>query len=353
VIRIPHCLVAGCLALALDPAAAWSATARDTAFALGALPARFTGLLPCADCAGIRYRIDLLPRGAYVQRMTYLRDDRDESFYQLGRWSLSADRRTLSLADGREAAARWRVVDSLSLQKLDAEGRPIASGLAYVLVRTADAAPIEPRLEMSGMFTHLADAARFQECRSGLVWPVAMSDGYPALEHAYSAQRAAPGAALLVSLRGRVEQRPKVKGAGSEPTLVVEAFLAAKPGETCARPAARAGLEDTRWRPIQLGDQAVAVAQGQSEPWIVLDSRSKQVSGSGGCNRFSGGYEAGEGTLRFGPMASTKVYCTPMDTETRFLQVLQATRGYRVSGRTLELLDEAGHRLAQLEERNL
>lgn len=225
-IRITRWPIAVCLALALDPAATQSATAsRDTASALGALPARFTGLLPCADCAGIRYQIDLLPGGAYVQRMTYLRSDRDESFYQLGRWSLSADRRTLSLEGGREATARWRVVDSHRLQKLDADGRPIQSVHAYVLARTSGAAPIEPRLELSGMFTYLADAARFKECRTGLEWPVAMSDDYRSLERAYAAQRAAPGAPLRVSLRGRVEQRPRTEGTGTEPTLVVEAFL--------------------------------------------------------------------------------------------------------------------------------
>jgi copper homeostasis protein (lipoprotein) len=356
--RIPHRIIAACLALALHPAASRGASApRDTASVLGALPARFTGQLPCADCAGIRIQIDLLPPGAYLQRMTYLRNDRDESFYQLGRWSLSADRHTLSLDGGPGGTARWQVADSLTLQKLDADGRPIQSAHPYALRRSPKATPIEPRLELSGMFTPLAEAGRFKECRTGLEWPVATSDDYLSLVRAYNAQRAVPGAALRVSLRGRVEQRPDMEDPGMSdvlvPTLVVEAFLAAKPGETCAESGTGAGLENTRWRPIRIGDQAVLVAQGQQEPWIVLESRSKQVTGYAGCNRFSGGYDAGESTLRFAPMASTKVYCDRMDTETRFMQVLGETRGYRVSGRTLELLDEAGHRLAQLEERNL
>ena len=360
--RIPHRLITAGLALAfaLDPAASRSASApRDTASVLGALPASFTGLLPCADCAGIRVQIDLLPPGAYVQRMTYLRNDRDESFYELGRWSLSADRHTLSLDGGPGGTARWQVADSLTLQKLDADGHPIQSAHPYALRPSPKATPIEPRLELSGMFTPLAKAGRFKECRTGLEWPVATSDDYLSLVRAYNAQ-AVPGAALRVSLRGRVEQRPNMEDPHMsdvvflpyEPTLVVEAFLAAKPGETCTEPNTRAGLESRRWRPVRLGDQEL-VARGQQEPWIVLDPRSKRVTGFGGCNRFTGGYEAGEGTLRFATIAATKVYCASIDTETRFLQVLGATRGYRVSGRTLELLDEAGHRLAQLEERNL
>ncbi|MGH7742907.1 MAG: copper resistance protein NlpE N-terminal domain-containing protein, partial [Candidatus Eiseniibacteriota bacterium] len=39
---------------------------------LAPFPASFAGLLPCADCPGIRYRIDFLKSGSYVQRATYL-----------------------------------------------------------------------------------------------------------------------------------------------------------------------------------------------------------------------------------------------------------------------------------------
>ena len=37
----------------------------------GELPARFVGELPCADCPGIHYRLDLLEDRAF-----FLRDDR-------------------------------------------------------------------------------------------------------------------------------------------------------------------------------------------------------------------------------------------------------------------------------------
>jgi heat shock protein HslJ len=40
-----------------------------------------------------------------------------------------------------------------------------------------------------------------------------------------------------------------------------------------------------------------------------------------------------------------------MDTEQAFLRALVRTRQYRVQGRTLELMDDRGEVLAQLEER--
>ena len=116
---------------------------------------------------------------------------------------------------------------------------------------------------------------------------------------------------------------------------------------------ASSALGNNRWRPIQIGEVAVTVAEGEREPWIHLEPRSRKVSGSGGCNRITGSYDAGEDSLRFGPLASTRMACASMETETAFLQALEKARRYRVSGRTLELLDEGGVILVRLEERNL
>lgn len=326
---------------------------RDGPVALGTLPASFGGVLPCADCSGIRYLLHLLPGGVYMQRMTYLRDGHDDSVYQLGTWSLSSDGRTLILNGGQEGSAYWALQDRRTMRKLDAVGNPIESNLPYKLIRTSALEPMEPRLRLVGHFRYLADAARFRDCATDLEWPVSMSDDYRALESAYTAQRGAPGAALLVSLQGRVELRPRMEGEGLEATLVVEKFLRAMPGRTCEDRNARAELVNTRWRPVRIGERAVNVAGDQREPWIQLDPASKRVIGSGGCNRIGGGYEAGAGTLRFGPLISTKMICTSMSTEVAFFKALDATRRYRLLGRMLELLDEQGNLVARLEERNL
>ena len=95
------------------------------------------------------------------------------------------------------------------------------------------------------------------------------------------------------------------------------------------------------------------VSGRQREPWIELESRSKRVTGSGGCNRISGSYETGGSTLRFGRLVSTQMACVSMETESAFLRALRDTRRYRVHGRSLELLDGRGGLLARLEERNL
>jgi len=114
-----------------------------------------------------------------------------------------------------------------------------------------------------------------------------------------------------------------------------------------------ATLGNNRWRPVSIGFENVVVATKQREPWLELDLRSKKVTGSGGCNRITGSYQAHDSTLRFGPLVTTRMACPGMSVETRFLRALQGTRRYRISGRTLDLLDGGGHILARLEEQNL
>jgi putative lipoprotein len=111
-------------------------------------------------------------------------------------------------------------------------------------------------------------------------------------------------------------------------------------------------LENNRWVPVQIGD-AMVTAAGRGEPWIELDPHSQHVTGSGGCNRINGSYDAGNGTLRFVQMMTTQMACPAMKTETAFLIALEDTRHYRIRGRVLELLNDAGRTLARLEEHNL
>ena len=112
-------------------------------------------------------------------------------------------------------------------------------------------------------------------------------------------------------------------------------------------------LGNTRWHPIRIGDRALTLSPRERQPWIELDPRSQRVTGSGGCNRISGDYESGLGILRFRDLTATQMACVSMDTETAFLRALNQTRRYRIIGRTLQLMDDLGRPLAQLDEGNL
>jgi len=75
------------------------------------------------------------------------------------------------------------------------------------------------------------------------------------------------------------------------------------------------------------------------------------ISGNGGCNSFTGSYEAGEdGALTVGPLASTKMACESeiMTAETVFLAALGSASAYSVDGDTMILTDASGNQLVAL-----
>ncbi len=75
-----------------------------------------------------------------------------------------------------------------------------------------------------------------------------------------------------------------------------------------------------------------------------------RAAGNLGCNRFTATVRQSGPAMEFGPVAATRRMCPPaiMDQEDRYARVLEATRGVRVEGPYLFLLDEAGATLARL-----
>lgn len=57
-----------------------------------------------------------------------------------------------------------------------------------------------------------------------------------------------------------------------------------------------------------------------------------RIAGSGGCNRFMGGYKIQDGQLSIGPLASTFMACEPpvMNQELKYLAALQGAQRYEI-----------------------
>jgi heat shock protein HslJ len=109
-------------------------------------------------------------------------------------------------------------------------------------------------------------------------------------------------------------------------------------------------LRGTYWKLTSLGDRTVNVAESQREPHLILQADSKQVIGSGGCNRMFGSYELNGDALTFGDVGSTKMACPDvMDVENSFLPALQRVAKWRISGQQLDLLDSGGARVARFD----
>jgi copper homeostasis protein (lipoprotein) len=378
------------------------ASARDEVIARDSLPASFVGILPCADCPGMRYTLNLWPDQVYALRMEYL--EREGAYDDIGRWEAAPENKQLALHGGREAPLRFAVRDRDTLRKLDGEGREIDSKLNHDLTRVATLAAFEPRLPMRGMFQYLADAGLFRECLTGRRMPVAQEADNAALEHAYAGAAREPGAPLLVNLEGRIARRAPMEGKDTIDTLVVERFVKVWPGQDCkgalpAAPApvpvpdiapvaavapvaasapvatiapvaaasaemavvavplaearAEASLENTYWKALRAGERDLVAAEGMREAHIVLapTDGEQRLQGFGGCNRMMGSYTVDRERILFGPIASTMMACVApaMENERALGAALAAVRAWRIEGETLELLDDQGALLARFE----
>ena len=144
------------------------------------------------------------------------------------------DGSTLTLKGSGDSTRRIAIGKRDTLHVLGGAGKEISVVELNTLALTNRAPPLDPRLEMRGMFLYMADAGRFTECRtSRQSWPVAMEGDNAALESAYLRERRRDGEEMLVKVVGRVAMRPRMEGVGRERTLVVERFLEIRPGERC------------------------------------------------------------------------------------------------------------------------
>jgi copper homeostasis protein (lipoprotein) len=321
-----------------------------------ALPSTFIGVLPCADCPGIRYHLNLFADGVFHLRMAY--QDRGVASDDVGRWVISSDRKILMLKGGRGASVTfaWSAGDTLRL--LDAQGEPIPSSLNYELKRSPTIETFEPQVSMAGMYRYVADAGSFVECITGRRMGVAQEGANATLEAAYGKAKRVDGASgtgpaneeVKVFVDGRLAVRRNSDTGVEQTTLVVDRFVRAAPGETCAPLFAAWPIETTAWRATQLA--GMPAGRGiERDAQLTLDGAGR-VAGSDGCNRVIGSYTLTGDAIAFGPLAGTRMACAgTADLERAFRDALRDSTQWRITGDLLDLFDVSGKRLARFQAR--
>ena len=98
-------------------------------------------------------------------------------------------------------------------------------------------------------------------------------------------------------------------------------------------------ITEYRWKLVELNSKPISEMTFAEQPFMTFDTETKRVSGSAGCNNFSGEYEINENAMRiqFSKMIATKKMCLDMTVEDQFLQVLAVVDNYTISGNTLSL----------------
>jgi uncharacterized lipoprotein YbaY/heat shock protein HslJ len=310
------------------------------------LPATFTGTLSSpGSSASVRYELNLFPDDSYFLRTSPAGAGEAASTDAVGSWVLSSDRRALILEGNDGNHEVFAIRDNNTLRRLAVGEQPV-SAAARDLRRASRFTPVDVRATLRGVYEAGENGAFFTECRTGQRWRVA--GGGAAQQLATSVGRAA-----LVSIDGHV-----VPGTGEPASIEVTRVVGPVPGASqgasaragdCAPRFSAAPLENTFWRLTHLGESAAAPSRGPAEPGLTFRDNPRSFGGNGGCNHLAGGYQVGEEALRLQPVGTLRACQDGNGAEALFRTALTDTRGYRILGRTLELLDAERQTLARFE----
>jgi len=110
-----------------------------------------------------------------------------------------------------------------------------------------------------------------------------------------------------------------------------------------------AGLEGAPWQAVAIAaaDGELKVPAGADVTMLLKDGR---VTGRGGVNGYFGDYKATSDSLVFTGIGSTEMAGPPelMAIESAFFAALGQTKGYKLEGESLALLDDAGEVLVTM-----
>lgn len=115
-----------------------------------------------------------------------------------------------------------------------------------------------------------------------------------------------------------------------------------KGSNTALTETTKEGITEKYWKLVEINGKAVEKNPNAArEAHIILKTDNNRLTGSGGCNVLSGGYELNEQTLRikFSQVVSTMMACSDMEVESQLLKVLGTVDNYSLSadGNTLSL----------------
>jgi len=124
---------------------------------------------------------------------------------------------------------------------------------------------------------------------------------------------------------------------------VVSALLVAGCRTSTEEQGALLSMEETLWTLKELRGSPVTVPANEMKPvTLTMEAKEKRAAGLGGVNRYRGTYVVDGAELKFSPFISTRMAGPPaaMAFEQAYLAALEEVNGWRVRGRTLELLAE-------------
>lgn len=201
---------------------------------------------------------------------------------------------------------------------------------------------------MQGLVTFLAGGAEFEECISGMAYPILTDGDFAALEHAYLAAGIESGVSILASFDGEIVE-VTFEDADAEEAVRVERFVGVWPEMSCERAMSEVSLTNTYWKIVSLFEQEVSIPADGKEPHMILLAEESRFTATAGCNQFMGSYSLSGTRIHFGPgAASTQMACQPelQKWESLFREMISEAEFWEITDGELGFLDSKGNEIA-------
>lgn len=284
----------------------------------------FTGTLPCADCPGISYHINLYRDGRFELRQEYL--ERNQVNLVKGIWLL--ENRSLHLVNQQHTLPAFHFLSNQQLTMLDLSGKPISANNKYHLQRDAEFKKLDTREAMLGLYMLSNNQATFTSCRSGDILNVANTQHHLPVMRQYQQDARFNGNAVIATLVGRKGQDDQTN------TLFIDKFEQFWPGATCPDLMQPGKIQGIVWRAEKLANRYVPQ---QLNVRVIFDQNDR-LYGFAGCNNFNGHYKQRSNQLTVQPLVTTRKFCTESsELEQLFTQSLQTADRAEVNGDKLQL----------------
>lgn len=326
-------LLAGC---------AWRATVSPVSLRT-LQPQSWQGEVSCPGCSERWLTLTLFPDGLFRLREAYgaAKGGSEERFHDTGRWSAAlADSRRILLKGA--STRQVRLLPSGDLALLDAEGRDIVSIRDYVLKRLPRPDLVSEPMRLLALYAGSESQAMLTECLTAQVVSIADSPAAADMHRQAAllpAERRARGPVLAAFTARWSDASEPASGAGRR--LVIERFDGFWPAESCTQGpiAPQQPLQETVWQLVSVN--AVPAQEAVlGQPAHIRLRKGGRLTGSTGCNRVQGGWQANADKLGLSRLVSTRASCRDAmsQQEQAFLDALRNTRQYRQVGNQLELL---------------
>jgi len=105
------------------------------------------------------------------------------------------------------------------------------------------------------------------------------------------------------------------------------------------------------WKLIEINGKKINLSDKSArEPHMILNTADYRLTGTGGCNSFSGSYETqSSNRITFSKIASTRMACLDMNIENQLFKVFEITDNYILKDDTLSLKNAESATLAKFE----